>query len=417
MTLFSGCTLFAPDGRLIPNGALLVDGDRIVASGPRADVATQAGPSAGDAVDLGGRFVLPGLVDAHVHLHFPSRSPGGFPLALTEHLEYTVLRAAANARSYLAAGVTAVMDCGTRGNTAAALRDAVANGLLPGPRIVASGVPLSPTGGWADGHPSFVVNQYPDGAVADTPDEWRRAVREQVKAGADNIKIGISGSALSPYSDPRRTDMDEDLIALVVGEAHRLGASVAGHCHSTDGLVGAVRAGIDTVHHGHHLEKEAVAALADSDTYYVPTAIKLVALVDEGAAHGRPPAVLARLAAARDGFLEFLRYAVDAGLGPRIAVGSDAGNLPPPHGSTARELPILVAAGMSPAQALLSATSVAARAIGLGTELGELRPGQRADFLAVAGDPLADVSVLTDPARLAVYQGGRLVADGGVPLA
>lgn len=410
-TLFRG-----DDTEPVAGAALLIDGDRVVDAGPRAQVLARA-PAGTDVVDLGDRFAMPGLIDAHVHLHFPSRAPGGFPLSLVEPPEYTVLKAAFNARAYLAAGVTSVMDCGTRGRTAIALRDAIARGLSAGPRVVASGWPLSPTGGWADDHPSFVENRCGEGAVADTPDEWRKAIREQVKAGVDCVKIGISGSALSPYSDPRRADMSREQIELVIAEARRAGVAVAGHCHVADGFLNAVRAGIDTIHHGHYIDETCLEALAEGRTYFVPTAMKLIALVEEGAAHGRPPETLAVLARTVERFREMLSRAVAAGLAPRIAAGSDAGNLPPAHGTTARELSIFVDAGMTPADAIRSTPRVAAQAIGLAGEVGTLTPGARADVLMVDGDPLADVGVLADPGGLTVYQGGRLVAEGGRLLA
>jgi imidazolonepropionase-like amidohydrolase len=398
----------------VEDAALLVEGEEIVAVGPRSRLLGSPEAQAAERIDLGGRTVLPGLIDAHVHLQFPFRAAGDFLLTLVEPLEFTVLKAARNAQVYIAAGVTSVFDCGCRGNLAVALREAIDRGLCVGPRVVASGVPISPTGGWADDHASFVHNDCPQGIVADTPDDWRRIVRRQIKEGVDNIKIGVSGSAVNPYSDPHASDMSREEIALVVDLAHRAGVTVAVHCDPARGFLDSVRAGVDTIHHGKEIDDDCIEALADGATYFMPTAVKLKALIEDGPRCGRRPEAIAALARGFDRYLAALGRCLEAGLADRMAAGSDAGNLPPGHGSTAREIEVLREVGMTPVQALRSATSVAAEAIGLGDLTGTLAPGKKADFIVVDGDPLADVRVLADRARIAgVYKGGRLVAERG----
>lgn len=414
MQLYESCRLW--DGladEVLPDAALLVDGDRIVAAGPR-DAVRAGAPADLDAADLGGATVLPGLIDAHVHLQFPLRGPGDFLLSLIEPIEFSVLKAARNAQVYLAAGVTSVFDCGCRGNLAVALREAVDRGLCIGPRVVASGLPLSPSAGWADEHASFVHNEQPQGGVADTPDEWRRLVRGQIKDGVDSVKIGVAGSSVNPYSRPDSVDMTEEEIALVVDIAHRAGVAVAVHCDPAEGLLNSLRAGVDTIHHGKGIDDRCRELLAASACHYVPTAVKLKALVEDGPRYGRRPEAIANLARGFDAYLAALGACVEAGLADRMATGSDAGNLPPGHGCTAREIEIFAEVGMTPFQAVRSATSVAARAIGRGELVGTLEAGKLADFLVLDGDPFIDLRLLSDRSRIAgVYQGGRLVAERG----
>lgn len=412
MTLFRSLRLFDGTGDdAVPDSWIHVVGGLVRATGQGEPV----GIVDAEVVDLGGRVVMPGLIDAHTHLEFPSRGPGEYPLSIAESAAWTALRTAHNALVYLASGVTSVMDCGCRANVAVALRDAVERGLCRGPRVIASGQPLSPTGGWADEHAPFLHNEIPDGTVADTPDEWLREVRRQVKEGVDNIKIGISGSAVAPWSDPLATDMSAELVAFVVEAAHRAGCSVAAHCGPAPSIRVALAGGVDTVHHGSRMDDETIEMLRASSAYLVPTAMKIHALATEGLAAGRPPEAVASFQRSWEEMRGTLARLVAAGLADSIAVGSDAGNRPPLHGTTAREIGLLVEAGMTPAQALRSGTSVAAAAIGLRGQVGELVAGQAADLLVVDGDPLADVAILTDRRRIAaVYQAGVLVAAEGV---
>lgn len=434
---YVGCTLFdGHDLGVVRDGALAVRQGRVIAAGARADVLGTAdlppsdarrdlpdeqddGRTMGDerVIDLRGGFVMPGLVDTHTHLHFPIRGFGDWPIGLFEPADYTTLKAAYNAQVYLSYGITTVMDCGTRGNIAVALREAIAAGISVGPTIVASGMVLSPTAGLADTHPDFLHTDHPEGAVADSPDEWRRLIRGQAKEGVDNIKIGVSGSNLNPYSDGGACDMSQADIALVVEEAHRLGCTVAAHVSPPTGFKDALRAGVDTIHHGFAIDESCVDALLDSDAYFVPTAYKLPAMINGGRARGRAAHLLAEYEGQARHHLAMIARAVERGMADRIALGSDAGHLPD-HGEAAPELEVFVAAGMSSAQALASATSVAAAAIGLADEVGTLTPGRRADFLVLDGDPIADVSLLRERSSIrAVYQAGRLTARHGVLVA
>lgn len=402
------------DDSVIEDAAILVDDGLLVAVGPRVQVASTV-PQGTPSVQLGPGTVIPGLIDAHVHLQFPLRARGDFLLSLVEPTEFTALKAARNAQVYLAAGFTTVFDCGCRGNIAVALREAISQGLAVGPRVVASGLPLSPTAGWVDEYAPFIDNHEPQGRAVDTRDEWLRAIRQQVKDGVDNVKIGVSGSSLNPYSRSDLTDMSQDEIAYVVEIAHRAGVRVAAHCDPAEGLRASVRAGVDTLHHGKGMTDDCRELLGESRTFYVPTAMKYQALAVEGARFDRPAAAVALFAAGWGEFQANLARSIDAGLADRIAIGSDAGNLPPSHGTTAREIGILVECGMTPFEAMRSATIVASRAAGVDTLVGSLEPGKFADFVLVDGDPLRDVTVLEKRENIVgVYKSGSLAAERGV---
>lgn len=401
------------DDEILTDAVVVVDDGKIAALGRPEDITPTLLQSAA-RVELGAATVIPGMIDAHVHLQFPLRGAGDFLLSLVEPIEYTVLKAARNAQVYLAAGFTTVFDCGCRGNLAVSLREAIDAGLCVGPRVVASGLPLSPTAGWADEDAPFVENREPQGAVADTPGEWARAVRLQIKQGVDNVKIGVSGSTLNPYSRGDVVDMTEADIALVVDIAHRAGVRVAVHCDPAEGLRSSLRAGADTIHHGKGMDDECRELLRDSASFYVPTLMKYQALVDDGVRYGRPPQAVARFARGLDAFRQSVADTIAAGLADRIAIGSDAGNLPPSHGTSAWEIVLLAELGMTPFQAMRAATSIAAQAAGRDTVVGSLVPGKFADFLVIDDDPFMDLSVLRDRSRIrAVYQGGTLVAERG----
>lgn len=413
-TIFRGSRLF--DGvsdSVLADGAFATADGRITWVGLEDDLPPAISNGA-ELVDLNDAFVMPGMIDAHVHLQTPLKGKGDLPLSYFEYIEYTALKAAYNAQVYLATGFTSVMDVGCRGNVAVALRDAIASGLAIGPRIVASGPPISPTGGLADDFQPFVHHDIVHGVVADSLDELRLAVRTQVKQGVDNVKIGVSGSSVKPTSNPYVSDMSAEAISTVVEEAHRAGCSVAAHCHPTQGFLDCLRSGVDTIHHAFHIDESCLEPFYEAKhAYLVPTVWKLRGTLEGAVAAGRSPDLMRPFAAASDAFSGLLKELIRNGASNRIAVGSDAGHVIA-HGTTAKELSLLVELGMSAIQALTSATSVAAAAAGIGSLTGSLASGMAADFLVVDGDPLADIDILQDRSRLlSVYKDGELVAARG----
>ena len=387
-----------------PGLAVVVAGERIADILPETQL-----PDDIPRIDLGGHTILPGLIDAHVHL-LGQRSMDTREMTFVgEGLR--AARATADLNKLLQAGITAVRDCGSY--TALALKTAVAEGSVPGPRIVACGRFIERTGG-ADDAPFMPLAWAQEGGpwgprLADGVADVRKAVREQLRTGADWIKTCTTGAVTT--QEGSRPDLlewsDEELFALV-DEAHRLGARVAVHAHALAGIRHAIAAGADTIEHGTYLDDETARTMADRGMYLVPTLFVLNALVTRGADFGTPEWVLVKarevMTARRASFEAALRHGVP------IVMGTDCGgqNLLP-HGRNAEELALLVAMGMSPADAVVAGTLGAARCIGLEGEIGSIERGKIADLIAVAGDPLQDITVVQD-VRF-VMKSGQVVRD------
>jgi len=390
-------------------GGVLIDGTggspradtTLVIDGPRIEAVCRERAFGPDVrlVDLAGGFVLPGLIDCHVHL-----APWGLNLAA--HQDKRLMHLAAETvlalRTTVAAGCTTARDLG---GLDAGFRDAVARGLIAGPRLQVSVVIVSPTNGIADattgqGLASPVVPGMPD-PQCDGPYGVRAKVREVLRAGADVIKIATSGGVSSPRLDPRRPIFTREEIEAVVDEAHMAGVPVACHALGGPGLLRAVRAGVDTIEHGAWLDEECVAEMARRGTWYVPT----LAIYHWHATRGNEQ----KQARAR-GLLEAHRRSLALALraGVRVALGTDSGGYG--YGETALELALMVEAGMTPAGAIEAGTRRAAECLGLEREVGTLEPGKAADLVVVDADPLEDVGVLNQVAHRA------LVMKGGVPV-
>ncbi len=411
----------AADGVLFVNGVLIdgtgrdpmrafvrTEGDRITAVQPMQSYAPS---SHGDRViDVDGRVIMPGLIDCHVHCIY-----GGFKSMLeieAAMLELLTIHAMRNAQTFLSVGYTSVRDVGTRGNIAVALREAVNKGWIPGPRIVASGRTLSTTAGLSDTYPNWIENHISRGLMVDGPDAFARAVRRQVKDGVDNVKIAGSASEGSPFSSTWMDTMRFDEMQAVVHEAHAFGRTVACHAQSYNSAKYAVRAGVDTVEHGTRLDEETIDLLKASRTYLVPTLCTIYSVLEMGEKLGVPGKQVEEMRVNESLWKASFRAAYEAGV--RIAAGSDVGNRYP-QGSNAKELELMVANGMRPMDAIVSATKVAAEAIGL-SEVGTLVAGKLGDLIVVDGNPLEDIRVLQDRNRLHyIVKGGRLYKDGREP--
>jgi imidazolonepropionase-like amidohydrolase len=384
---------------------VLVEGGAIRAVGPAAG--SPARPRDVTVVDVEGRTVMPGLIDCHAHLVYAGfrrfedidRCP----------VETAAINAVLNADVVLRAGYTTVRDVGTIGNVAVAVRDAVAAGRIRGPRVIASGQIIHPTAGLADTLPAcWELGGGGLGVRADGPAELVKVVRRQIRNGVDNVKLAASGAEGSPHAATWMTTMNAEELAVAVGEAHRWGRTVAVHCQSYDAVKQAARAGADTIEHGTRLDEEAIALVLETGAVLVPTLATLESVLELGEALNLSPKQRAEMQVNRPLWLESFRRAREAGV--PIAAGGDIGNRYP-HGANARELEFLVREGLPPLHAIHAATGLAARALGRAADLGTLAPGKAADLLVVDGDPLADIRVLQDRARLwLVVQGGRAVA-------
>jgi imidazolonepropionase-like amidohydrolase len=389
-----------PAATYILAGQLLADPDKpprgnstvIVRDGKVAEIRDGfAQPEAGaKVIDLRDRFVMPGMVDMHVHLW----GIGGDPMrARLEALERDrmddMVTAAANARTTLLAGFTSVRD--PRGIRA--LRDAIDRGDLPGPTITNAGEMLSVTGGHGDatngiGEPwvEAVGRQL---SVCDSPDDCRRAVRAEVGLGARVIKFAATGGVLSNVSGGLGRAMTPEEMKAIVDTAHALGRKVAAHSHAADGTKAALEAGVDSIEHGSYLDDEAIRLFKVHGAYLAPTEIAPVAALAQARSGALPPATIPKAEAAAAAMHESHRRAWKAGV--KFAFGTDSGVSK--HGVNATEFPYLVDLGMTPAQAIRTATVAAAALLGR-DDIGTLAPGKTADIIAVAGSPLQDVTAL-----------------------
>lgn len=381
-------------GTLLPDRVVTIEDGVVASVEPRR-------PGQAVTYDLGDVTLLPGLVDCHTHL------VGGEENTPDQDLRETAARAAiegvANARKTLLAGFTTVRDLGSRDFADVALRDAIAAGRVPGPRMLVAVKSLSATGGHGD------INTIPDdievhrySAVADGPEQIRKKVRENVKRGADWIKVLATGGVGSKGTDPRQADYTEEELRAAVATAKEKGRDVAAHAHGTEGILRATRAGVRSIEHASMLTDEAIALLKANGTFIVPNPITNVTMLARGAAGGFQDYQLAKSKEVLGLKMESLRKAIRAGV--LVAYGSDSGVQA--HGENGKQLAIYVEAGMTPLQALQSATLVAARLLRMESRIGRVAKGFVGDLVAVRGNPLADVAVVASP--VFVMKDGRV---------
>lgn len=396
------------NARLIDGtGAQPVSGATVVVDRGRIAEAGRVGELSSDipAFDVGGRAVLPGLIDAHLHLAVWGQDLG----ANREHtIPYLVATTVRNMRTVLAAGCTSARDCG---GLDAGLRDAVREGVVDGPRLMTSVTIVSPTDGLIDpvsaqGIRSPRLPSIPD-PECNGPEGVRAKVREVIRAGADFIKIATSGGVSSPRVHPQRPLFTEAEVRAAVEEAHRAGLAVACHAIGGPGLAMAVRAGVDSIEHGAMLDDPTIALMSRQGTWYVPT-LSVYRWHETIGTPERKQRALAFHAQHRDS----LARALEAGV--PVAMGSDAGG----YGlDFSLELELLAEAGLSELQAIAIGTSGSAGCLGVSRDRGTLAPGRDADLLVVSGDPSRDISALRDPGCIdAVLIAGRAVsgADPGL---
>jgi imidazolonepropionase-like amidohydrolase len=371
---------------VIEDGAVVVEDGRIASVGQARGLSPNT-----EAVDLGDVTLMPGLVDAHVHLVWDA-SAKPHEVVERESRALTVLRCAKNAALHLRAGVTTVRDVGSTDGLAVEIGRAVELGILSGPRVVAAGRAIAMTGG----HGWFL------GREADGPDALRRAAREEIKAGASCIKLMASGGVYGHAEEPGSPQLTVEEMRPAVEEAHKAGRKAAAHAYSVEAINNALEAGVDSVEHGSFLDRETVGRMREQGTYLVPTMSVYAAMAEKGPGLGSPEYITRKTAEVLEASGEAFRLALEVGV--PVAAGTDCGAPGHPHGTLPEELRLMVEAGATPQQALRFGTSAAAELLGLGDEVGALEPGKRADLLAVAGDPTLDIQSLRE-VRLVLRDG------------
>jgi imidazolonepropionase-like amidohydrolase len=388
-------------GRALANPAILIDDGKVVSAG---SALTMKPPAGATLVDLGNRTILPGLIDMHTHL-IGDATLGGYN-GLGQAGDSAAIYGVANAQKTLHAGFTTVRDVGNDGFADVALRDAVNAGVVPGPRIFASGPPVGIIGGHCSDN-----NLQPHDAeslgegVATGPWEMRAKVRRNIKFGADLIKTCSTGGVFSKGTTPGAEQNTVEEIAAVVAEAHSRGLKVASHAHGNAGIKNAIRAGVDTIEHASYLDDEAIRMAKSKGVYLAMDIYNTEYTQTEGRKNGALEESLRKDAEIAEIQRESFRAAVKAGA--KVVYGTDSGVYP--HGDNAKQFFWMVKYGMTPAEAIRSATTLAAEALGKAGELGCLSAGCAADIIAVAGDPLADVTALETVSF--VMKGGDVIRN------
>jgi imidazolonepropionase-like amidohydrolase len=401
----NGETTFVQAGRLLadPASGVVLRDKTLVIVGNQVTEIRDGFVGEGRVVDLRDSFVLPGLIDSHVHLT-SQQSPTGRLDAVMRDAADSAMVGAGYARKTLMAGFTTVADLGGSNDAVFALRDGIRRGDVVGPRVLASGSSVSIHGGHGDanGYREDILHVLSSESVCSGPEDCMRAVRTQVRSGADIIKITATGGVLSNTAAGLAQQFTEAELAAIVEVGHRMGRQVTAHAHGADGINAFLRAGGDSIEHGTYLDDESLRLFRREGVYLVPTLLAgdFVARVAASPENFFTPAQTAKALEAGPKMLDMAARAHAGDV--RIAFGTDSGVSA--HGDNAQEFALLVAAGMTPLEAIQSATVVAAEHLQIAAEAGRIAPGMPADLVAVEGDPLTNVTVLEDMAF--VMKGG-----------
>jgi imidazolonepropionase-like amidohydrolase len=378
-------------------GVVVIEDGRITAVGEMRDVRVPRGTG---RLDGRGLTVMPGLIDCHVHLCLGGE-PDVVGAIAAESSQVTLLKAAQAARRTVEAGFTTVRDLGFRDHGIFALQQAIATGVTPGPRVLPAGLAICMPGG----HARFI------GRETAGVDAVRSAVREEIAAGADVIKVIASGGVLTPGTSPDDPQMTVEELQAAVDEAGRQGRRVAAHAHGATGMKNALQAGVHSIEHATLMDNEARALMKQQGVFMVPTLSALATTAGRGAACGIPPSAVDKARHMVKRHEQSFRLAHEYGLS--IALGTDAGTPFNYHGENAQELERMTILGMTPMETIIAATSGAARLLGIDRDVGSIEPGKLADLIFIEGDPLRRISLLMKTDRMAgIMRNGRFVAGG-----
>src|SRR6478752_8882941 len=388
----AGHLLDVKTGKLLDNVLVTIEGDRI------SSVGSGSAPAGAKVIDLPNATLVPGLIDAHTHITF---DPNFGYQELGVSLPKEALIGAKNARLTLEAGFTTVRNLGASGYADVALRDAINEGMVPGPRMDVSGPALSITGGHCDQNLlPYEWHAKADG-TADGVEHVQQKVREIIKYGADVIKVCATGGVLSKGDDPRASQYTLEEMKAIVADAHRLGRKVAAHAHGAQGIAWASEAGVDSIEHGSYIDDAVIAMMKKNGTYLLPTLYLADWMRENAAKIGLPAMYATKMKDVTAVSRQNIKKAFNAGV--KIAFGTDASVYP--HGLNAHEFAVYVQIGMTPLQAIQTATVNAADLLGW-SKIGSIENGNFADIIAVNGDPLKDVTLLQDPVM--VMKGGTV---------
>lgn len=396
----AGRMLDVESGRMIDDPVILITDGRIASVTGRGG-ARPLIPAGAERIDLPGRTLLPGLIDMHVHLTSNPKYGGYTGLQFTD--SFWIAQAVGNAERTLRAGFTTVRNVGSEGYADVGLKQATEEGWITGPRIVPAAYALGATGGHCDETflpPSF---QRVSPAMGDTPDELKKRVREQRKYGAEVIKVCATGGVFSRNTEPGVQQLHEDELKAVADEAHFWQLKTAAHAHGAAGIKAAIRAGIDTIEHVSFIDDEGIALAKARGTWLGFDIYNTEYTLAEGERNGVLPENIAK--ERRVGTIQRENFRKAATAGARMIFSTDAGIYP--HGDNARQLAVMVRFGLTPIEAIRSATRNAAQALGREGDVGVIAVGRYGDMVAVDGDPLTDIRVLERP--VAVIKGGEQV--------
>jgi imidazolonepropionase-like amidohydrolase len=390
----------AKAGRVLEQQVVLIVGERIEKVGSAKEIQVPAGAT---VIDLGSATLLPGLIDAHVHLTGDPQHSGYKSLGIS--VPRQTLTGAKNARLTLEVGFTTVRNVGAAGYSDVALRDAINAGEIPGPRLMVSGPALGSTGGHCDDNLLAPEFAHHDEGVADGVAAITAKTREVIKYGADVIKFCASGGVFSKGDLPGTEQYSPAEMTALVEEAHRQGRKVAAHAHGAQAIIDAAKAGVDSIEHGSLIDEEGIRTMKQHGTYLVADIYNDDFILGLGKQYGFTDEMLEKERMVGQQQREGFRKAAQAGV--KIAFGTDAGVYP--HGGNAKQFAYMVKYGLTPMQAIQSATVHAADLLGWSDQVGSLEPGRFADLIAVEGDPLKDVSTLEHVKF--VMKGGQVIKN------